>query len=87
MAKPPASLPSFSHFATGFSPFLQLALCPFPEFSRKSEEQKEETLPQEAGIGSLFFSSSLLQNVDTGIRDSEPAIPKRVVRSVPIADL
>ena len=55
MAKPPASLPSFSHFATGSSPFLQLALCPFPESSRKSEEQEEEALPQEAGIGSLFF--------------------------------
>ena len=87
MAKPPASLPSFSRFATDSSPFLQLALCSFPESSKKSEEQEEEVLPQEAGIGSLFFSSSLLQNVDTGIRDSEPAIPKGVVRSVPIADL
>jgi len=56
MAKPPASLLSFSHFTTGSSPFLQLALCPFPEFSRKSEEQEEETLPQEAGMGLLFFS-------------------------------
>ena len=38
MAKPPASLPSFSHFATISSPFLQLALCPFPESSKKPEE-------------------------------------------------
>ena len=55
MAKPPASLPSFSRFATVSSPFLQLALCPFPESSKKSEEQEEEASPQEAGIGSLSF--------------------------------
>ena len=55
MAKPPVSLPSFSHFATGSSPFLQLALCHFPESSRKSEDQEEEALPQGAGIGSFFF--------------------------------
>ena len=55
MAKPSASLPSFSHFATGSSSFLQLALCPFPESLRKSEDQEEEALPQEAGIGSFFL--------------------------------
>ena len=55
MAKPPASLPSFSRFATVSSPFLQLALCPFPESSKKSEEQEEEASPQEANIGLLFF--------------------------------
>ena len=56
MAKPPASFPSFSRFATSFSPFLQLALCPFPESSKKSEELEEEAPPQEGGIDSLFFS-------------------------------
>ena len=56
MAKPPASLPSFSRFATGSSPFLQLALCAFPESSKKSEEHEEEALLQEASIGLLFFS-------------------------------
>ena len=56
MAKPPASIPSFSRFATGSSPFLQLALCPFPESSKKSEEKEEKAPPQEAGIGLLFFS-------------------------------
>ena len=60
MAKPPASLPSFSHFATGSSPFLQLALCSFPESLRKSGDQEEEALPQEAGTGSFFFFLSLL---------------------------
>ena len=29
MAKPPASLPSFSRYAKVSSPFLQLAMCPF----------------------------------------------------------
>ena len=58
MAKPPASIPSFSRFATGSSPFLQLALCPFLESSKKSEDKEEEAPPQEAGIGLLFFSSS-----------------------------
>ena len=55
MAKPPASLPSFSHFATSSSPFLQLALCSFLESSGKSGNKKEEALPQEAGTGSFFF--------------------------------
>ena len=59
MAKPPASIPSFSHFATGPSPFLQLALCSFLESSGKSGDQEEEALPQEAGTG-LFFSFSPL---------------------------
>ena len=59
MTKLPASLPSFSHFATGSSPFLQFALCSFPESLRKSGDQKEEALPQEAGIGSFFFLSLL----------------------------
>ncbi|XP_050241965.1 uncharacterized protein LOC126690893 [Quercus robur] len=52
MAKPLASIPSFSHFAVGPSPFLQLALCSFPESSGKSGDQEEEALPQEAGTGS-----------------------------------
>ena len=56
MAKPPASLPSFSHFATGSSPFFLLALCSFPESLGKSGDQKEEALPQEADTGSFFFS-------------------------------
>ena len=47
---------SFSHFATGSPSFLQLALCPFPESSRKSKDQEKEALPHEAGIGLLFFS-------------------------------
>ena len=55
MAKPLASLPFFSHFATVSSPFLQLALCPFPESSKKSKEQEEEAPPQEADTGLLFF--------------------------------
>jgi len=59
MAKPPASIPSFSHFATGPSPFLQLALCSFPESSGKSGDQEEEALPQEAGTGLFFFFSLL----------------------------
>ena len=45
MAKPPTSLPSFSRFTTVSSPFLQLALCPFPESSNKPEEQEEEVPP------------------------------------------
>ena len=55
MAKPPASIPSFSHFAIGPSPFLQLALCSFPESSGKLGDQEEEALPQEAGTGLFFF--------------------------------
>ena len=55
MAKPPASLPSFSRFATVSSPFLQLALCPFPESSKKLGEQKEEVSPQEVDTGLPFF--------------------------------
>ena len=54
MAKPPASHPSFSHFATGSSPFLQLALCSFPKSLGKSRDQVEEALPQKAGTGLLF---------------------------------
>ena len=45
MAKHPASLPFFSHFATVSSPFLQLILCPFLESSKKPEEQEEEVPP------------------------------------------
>ena len=59
MAKPPASIPSFSHFAIGPSPFLQLALCSFPESSGKLGDQEEEALPQEAGTGLFFFSPFL----------------------------
>ena len=101
MAKPPASLPSFSHFAIGSSPFLQLALCSFPESSGKSGDQGEEALPQEASTG-LFFSlpffffffktKSVLPfffflNIDTGFKDSELVIPEGIVRPVRIADL
>ena len=46
MAKPPVSLPSFSHFAKVSSPFLQLAMCPFLESSKKPEEQEEEAPPR-----------------------------------------
>ena len=59
MAKPPASLPSFSRFTIVSSPFLQLALCSFLESSKKSEEQEEEASPQEADTGLLFFFLSL----------------------------
>ena len=45
MAKPPVSLPSFSRFAKVSPPFLQLAMCPFSESSKKPEEQKEEAPP------------------------------------------
>ena len=55
MAKPSASLPSFSRFTTVSSPFIQLALCPFPESSKKPEEKEEEVLPQEADAGFPFF--------------------------------
>ena len=55
MAKPPASLPSFSRYAKVSSPFLQLAMCPFSESSKKLEEQEEEVSPQEADTGFPFF--------------------------------
>ena len=38
MAKPPMSLPSFSHFAKVSSPFLQLAMCIFSKFFKKPKE-------------------------------------------------
>ena len=40
-----ASLPSFSRYAKVSSPFLQLAMCPFSESSKKPEEQHEEVSP------------------------------------------
>ena len=55
MAKPPTSLTSFSRFTTVSSPFIQLALCPFPESSKKLEEKEEEVPPQEADAGFPFF--------------------------------
>ena len=55
MAKPLASLPSFSHFAKVSSLFLQLAMCPFLESSKKLKEQEEEFPPQEADTGFPFF--------------------------------
>ena len=66
MAKPPASLPSFSRYAKVSSPFLQLAMCPFSKSSKKPEEQEEEVSPQEADTGfpflffSFFFTASPL---------------------------
>ena len=56
MAKPLVSLRSLSHFAKVSSPFLQRAVCSFTESSRKSKEQEEETLPQEADTIFFFFS-------------------------------
>ena len=52
---PPASLPSFSCYTKVSSPFLQLAICPFLESSKKLEEQEEEVPPQEADTGFPFF--------------------------------
>jgi len=97
MAKPPASLPSFNHFAISSSPFLQLALCSFPESSGKSGDQGEKALPQEAGTG-LFFSLFFFRlnlislffsflNIDTCFKDFEPVIPEGIVRSVRFVDL
>ena len=40
MAKPPASLPSFSRYAKISSPFLQLAMCPFSESSKNQRSKK-----------------------------------------------
>ena len=57
MAKPLVSLRSLSHFAKVSSPFLQRAVCSFTESSRKSKEQEEETLPQEADTIFFFFFS------------------------------
>ena len=54
MAKPPTSLPSFSHYAKVSSPFFQLAMCPFSESFKKLEEQEEEVPPQEADTGFTF---------------------------------
>ena len=51
---PPASLPSFSCYTKVSSPFLQLAICPFLESSKKLEEQEEEVPPQEADTGFTF---------------------------------
>ena len=45
MVKPPASLPSFRSYAKVSLPFLQLAMFPFFESSKKPEEQKEEVSP------------------------------------------
>ena len=45
MAKPLASLPFFSRYAKVSSPFLQLAMCPFSESSKKPEEQHEQVPP------------------------------------------
>ena len=55
MVKPPVSLPSFSHFAKVFLPFLQLAMCSFSRSSKKSGEQEEETPLQEIDTGFPFF--------------------------------
>ena len=98
MAKPPVSLPSFSHFSEVSSPFLQLAMCSFSGSSKKSEEQEEETLLQEADTGfpyfpsfSFFFpffffelslSPFFFTGVDTGVRDPELVIPEGAVESV-----
>ena len=90
MAKPPVSLPSFSHFAEVSSPFLQLAMCSFSGSSKKSEEQEEETPLQEADIGFpffFFFELSLspfffFTGVDTGVRDPKRVIPEGAVESV-----
>ena len=54
MVKPPVSLPSFSRYAKVFSPFLQLAMCPFLESFKKPKEQEEEVLPQKADTGFPF---------------------------------
>ena len=45
MAKPLASLPFFNRYAKVSSPFLQLAMCPFSESSKKPEEQHEQVPP------------------------------------------
>ena len=55
MAKPPVSLPSFSHFAKVSSHFLQHVVCSFAESSKKSKEQEEEAPPQEANTSPLPF--------------------------------
>ena len=54
MVKPPESLPSFRSYAKVSLPFLQLAMFPFFESSKKPEEQKEEVSPQEANTGFPF---------------------------------
>ena len=43
----------------------------------------EEALPQETGIGLLFFFFPFFfMSVDTGVRDSKSIVPEGVVRSV-----
>ena len=54
IAKPSASLPSFSRYAKVSSPFLQLTMFPFSESSKKLKEQEEEVPPQEADTGFPF---------------------------------
>ena len=64
MVKPPESLPSFRSYAKVSLPFLQLAMFPFFESSKKLEEQKEEVSPQEANtsfpFSLLFFLLPLI---------------------------
>ena len=90
------SLPSFSRYAKVSSPFLQLAMCPFLESSKKPEEQEEEVPPQEANTGFpffllFFFSASFFElslflpffvSVDTSVRNSKFTVPEGVVGSV-----
>ena len=96
MARPPVSLPSFSHFAEVFSPFLQLTMCSFLGSSKKSEEQEEETrlhtgFPSFPSSPFFFFfltkyvSPFFFTGVDTGVRDPELLIPEGAVGSIQAA--
>ena len=92
MAKPPVSLPSFSHFAKVSLPFLPLAMCSFSGSSKKSEEQEEETPLQKADAGFPFFLSFFffffaksVSPLDAGVRAPELVIPEGVVGSVQVS--
>ena len=90
MAKPPVSLPFFSHFAEVSLPFLQLAMCFFSGSSKKSKEQEEEIPLQEADASfpPFFFFLSLAKFVsplDASVRAPELVIPEGVVGSVQAA--
>ena len=93
MAKPPVSVPSFSHFAEASSPFFQFVMCSFSESSKKSKEQEEEAPPQKADTGFpsfpffflysfSFFFFFFFTRVETGVRDSELAIPEGAMGSI-----
>ena len=94
MAKPPVSLPSFSHFAEASLLFLQLAMCSFSKSFKKSKEQEDEATGFPSSPFYFLFSPFLfffvvvvVPGVDIGVRDFEFVVPEEAVGSIQVADL